>query len=51
LPGGGIDTRLVMAFHDGPVAGRPVIAASVGKSGSVGGLARCCARVAAQNPN
>ena len=43
LPGGCIDTRLVIAFPAGPVAGRPVITTPVGKSGSVCGLVRCCA--------
>ena len=43
MPGGCIDTRPVIALPAGPVAGRPVITASVGKSGSVCGLVRCCA--------
>ena len=50
LPGGCIDTRLVLAFPAGPVAGWPAITTPVGKSGSVCGPVRCCARMATKGP-
>jgi len=49
LPGRCIDTRLVIAFPAGPVAGWPVITSPVGKSGSVCGFVRCCAGVLHKN--
>ena len=50
MPGGCIDTRLVIAFPAGRAAGWLVITTPVGKSGSVDGLVRCCARVATKGP-